>query len=437
VYDLLEVALHRGRRAIVAALVAVTATLAGCAEDITGGTSCPQLCPEQGLSLRDTLITGAVTLDTTLLGYPPLGTEGQLMLARRGDTLETAAAIRFDTVLATIQKPNGGGAATIEALDTASLSLPIFDTPILKTAAVAFELYNVDTAADELDTAAVRVLFRPDRLLSTRTVPADSVAAVVVDSIRLPVPTAFLLPRVKGGLKVRLGVRVVSDSSVAVRVLSRESGLGPLLRYLGRAGTDTQTITMRSSTRGADPSDANASVFADLTVLLRAPSLLTAGSLAVGGLPGTRSYLRFALPEALVKSATIVRATLVLTQRPNPAIDASDSITIGARMVRASTRLDAAPGKAALLLLDQALIVTPTVRVLPSDSGQKLIEIAAFLRGWRLEDAATTPRAVVLQAGDEGNAPHAALFFSSEAAVDSLRPRLRLTYVPNARFGLP
>src|SRR5687768_10987997 len=77
--------------------------LGACREKLDGGAACPALCPEQGLEVRDTTLfpfefPSPVAIDSTIFGFPPLGTELQLLLANRGDSLRTAAIARFDTL---------------------------------------------------------------------------------------------------------------------------------------------------------------------------------------------------------------------------------------------------------------------------------------------------------------------------------------------------
>ena len=62
--------------------------------------------------------------------------------------------------------------------------------------------------------------------------------------------------------------------------------------------------------------------------------------LGVGGLPAQRTYLRFDIPTRLIDSATVVRATLMLTQVPTNSVDATDSLTMYPQVVRAAQSLD-------------------------------------------------------------------------------------------------
>ncbi|MGI9077416.1 MAG: hypothetical protein ACR2G6_08810 [Gemmatimonadaceae bacterium] len=381
--------------------------------------------------MRDTTLfpfafPSPIAIDSTIPGFPPLGTELQLVVARRGDSLQTAAIARFDTLSSTIRTGvTDTSRRPITGIDSASLVLEVGETPIASSR-VTIELYDVDTAAADLDLDAIRVLFRPDRLLSSATFAPDSLTG----RLRIPVPTAFLLSRVTGGRRVRLGIAVRSDSSVQIRTLSTETGGPPVLTYLGRAVNDTQTVAALPNSRGF------VTGLADYVVVIKSvqppPTLLV-----VGGLPATRVYLRFALPGEILDSTTIVRATLVLTQIPSSTVDAADTIVVVPRLVRASGILDSDPGKASLLLADPQAFFLPPSLLVPGGSGTVRFEIVNAVNRWKFEDPGKLTRALVLQAADEGNGAHSATFYSSEAQDPGVRPRLELTFIPVAGFGLP
>lgn len=418
------------------ALLLGSALLFGaCQEDITGGAACPSLCPEQNIVLKDTTLF-PIIVDTTLTGYPPLGTESELILARRGDSLVTGAVLRYDT-LAT-EFPRFGTdtvVRTIVGVDSAWLALTITTTEQLIKDTVTFEIYNVDTAATDPDTAAVRQLFRPDRLLATRTIPKDSVTG----TIRIRLPETFVLSRIVNGLRTRFGVVVRSDSSVIVRVAPIESpGSSPQLIYLARsqrstvAVPDTQRITALGRSISIVPG------LEDYTVILQGTPAPPADALAVGGFPAHRVYLRFDLPSALIDSTTIVRASLVLTQRPHRGvIGAGDTTLVLPRIVVASNIVD--PSRAAVLAQDPlsfGVAVSPIVTT-PADSGTRRLDLPGLLRIWRGVDVTKNQRAIVLVSGEEAVSPSEVRFYSTGAAVESLRPRLRVTYIPRVGFGLP
>ena len=64
----------RNRCWALATLVAVVGTLVGCREDLNGTAGCPSLCPEQNIVSRDTVLDSFVAIDTTVVGYPSIGT---------------------------------------------------------------------------------------------------------------------------------------------------------------------------------------------------------------------------------------------------------------------------------------------------------------------------------------------------------------------------
>lgn len=404
--------------------------IAGCSENLDGGAACPVLCPEQGLEVRDTVLY-PVVFDSSLSGYPLIGTEPAIILARRGDTLVTAGIARFDTLL---QRITRGDTAqrTITSIDTADLVLSIGGAPIARDS-VTIELYDVDTTVTGLDTAAVRQLFRPDRFISSRTFHKDS----LIGTRRIPVPAAFLAPRLIAGQRVRFGIAVRSDSSVQLQMLTAESQGAAILSYLGRAPADTQTLLIVASSNVAETPGAATSSFADYQVILDglAPP---SGVLAVGGVPGNRTYLRFDIPPGLIEDNTIVRALLIMTQLPNRTIDPGDTLRLIPRLVRATSVLDPEPGKAALVLGNIASFPMPLLSVTAADSGQQQFQIGTAIAVWRVADDQTFTRAIVLQALDEGIAPHTALFYSGDSSVpQGQRPHILLSYVPRAGFGLP
>ena len=113
------------RRAWPVLVVALAAAaLAACNESLDAGAACPSLCPGLAVPIRDTVLTSVVDLDTTLVGYPSIGTEEGMPLAARGDTLDVRGVIRFDS-LTTYFAPVGDTGRSVTRADTAILRLRI------------------------------------------------------------------------------------------------------------------------------------------------------------------------------------------------------------------------------------------------------------------------------------------------------------------------
>ena len=410
--------------------IAVVFSIAACSEKLEAGKSCPLLCPEQAITLRDTIIDAAVA-DTTIAGLPPIGAEGYLMLASHGDTVETRAIIRYDTLPQTYTK--SGVDSTIANIDSAYLITPIVQPDSLRRpkAPVTIEAYDVDTTATDTVAAILAPLFRPDRLIGSKTFAPES----LLDTLRIPVSTDSVLDRVKNGTKLRVGLRIVSTQGVDLRVGSSTLGLGVTLHI--RASKDTAAAPVNVAPRSTTPTDQSflSGPLADYTIVLNGTTLTPPTLLGVGGVPSRRSFIRFNIPSHIVDSTTIVRASLLLTQSPNRRLDLHDSVYVYPLAVLAGPAIT---DVSSLL----QFIGTPgqfnldSLRLAPADSGVVSFEIVGLVRTWHGNAATVSPRSVALRSAVEGQLPGEIDFFSTKAPA-AVRPRLRITYVPQISYGLP
>lgn len=417
------------------AVMACVAVLGACSEDLGSGAACPALCPEQSAAVRDTTLF-PLLLDSGVVGFPPIGAELELLVAQRGDSLQALAVLRYDTLVTVFPKTSTDTTTKpVVGVDSASLLLQVSGR--ISKDSVTIEVYDVDTVAGNLDADAARPLFRPDRLLASRTFASDSVAG----TLRITLPAAFVDSRITTKGRIRLGVKATSDSSVQVRFFSSNGGASPILTYRGRSARDTPSardtaiFAVAVNSVSAAPGEASSADLADYSLISGSLEPAPPATFSVGGLPGSRAFLRFSLPSAIVDSTTVVRATLILTQAPYRGVAQSDTVLVISRFVVAAPFVEA--GKAALLLADPRSVILPSLALVPADSGVRRFEIVNALRRWRFEDSTLTQRAIVLQSSGEGVLPQIVYFFSSEAPVHSLRPQLRLSYVPRSSSGLP
>jgi hypothetical protein len=77
----------------------------------------------------------------------------------------------------------------------------------------------------------------------------------------------------------------------------------------------------------------------------------------------------------------------------------------------------------------------PGLRLGPAGEGVREFAVVQLLNAWRVLPVGTQ-RALVLRADAEGLQASAVRFYSAEAPA-GLRPRLRLSYVPRTKSGLP
>ncbi|MEX2178674.1 MAG: hypothetical protein WD801_08200 [Gemmatimonadaceae bacterium] len=410
-----------------------TAMVAACDESLDGGLACPALCPEPAAQVRDTTLF-AVVLDTSIGGFPPLGTEAEFALTYRPDTLETGIIVRYDSLPTTYRHVNVPEDSLITAVDSAVIKLRVAASDTLGPP-ITVQIYDVDLDSPGEDTSAAVLapLFVRERLLGERTFTAVEFR----DSLIIPILSQAIQDRINAPddslRRLRIGIRIVSTGSAEIQVFSSNFFGAPPLLYF-RASPDTlnvPAIEMGPTSRTPD----NVSIAADLAdfqIIFRGPAEPPPSVLRVGGIPGRRVYMRFDIPSVILDSSSIIRATLLMTQRPVPdAPEGQDSMAVQPlRLTASGVVTDIAR---ILLFISGAFDSTMSV---PADSAVRPFELIDLVKSWRGTDPEVTPRAIALRSSSEGVDGRLVDFFSKEAPMD-VRPRIRLTYVPRALPGLP
>ena len=417
------------KRATLLGVAALAVAAVACSDNIEAGKSCPLLCPEQTVTLLDTTID-AVVQDTTITGLPPIGTETYLMLSSHADTLETRAIIRYDTLPQsfTINAVD----SVITTIDSAYLVTPLLtDSTRRPTSAVTIEAYDVDTTGSDTASAVLASLFRPDRLIGSKTFAPES----LLDTIHVPISTDTVLDRVNNGTRLRVGLKVVSANGADLRLGSTQLGLPVTLTI--KASLDSTATPVTVTPLSSTPKDQSflAGPLADYTIIVSGGTGAAPDLLGVGGVPSRRSYLRFDVPSHIVDSTTIVRAELMLTQVPNRRVDPTDSVYVYPLAITASA---AVKDVSTLLqfLSTSGQFGLDSVLLAPGDSGQRIFQMVGLVRTWHLQPTTVSPRSIALRSGAEAQLPGEIDFVSTRGPVE-LRPRLRITYVPQTSFGIP
>jgi aryl carrier-like protein len=401
-----------------------------CTESVTGTLGCPQLCGDQSATLRDTTLSGVVTTDSVLTGYPEFGETRDFTLISQGDTADVRAVIRFDTLPNTFRHPNASVDSAVTRVDSARIFFVVDTTIGRPKAPVTIDAFDVDTTAADTLRSALVPLFRQDRLIGSRTFEV----AEIRDTLPLPISNAVVLAKATAGARLRVGLRIRSTGTVRLRISG--SAYSPRLTF--RVTPDTlvrrDTVLLQSFTPTDDPI---ATVYAFYPIVVAgALPPPGAGVLAVGGVGGARTYLRFDIPPILLDSVQVVRASLLLNQLPSRvAASSSDTtalvvspILAGEQITNVRTIINFA-GSGSAVGLD-------SVRLVPKDAGLRSIELVNLFRAWRAVGSANSIRAIVLRAKQEA-ASTAELDFVSSEGAEALRPKLRITYVPRRGFGLP
>lgn len=410
-------------------------TLGACSEQVTSSLACPELCTDQSATLRDTVLTGVVVLDTTFTGFPLLGETRDLALVARGDTADVRIIARFDTLTPTTFLPPAPQPDSLIAFVDSAAFLFQVDTTFQKpTVPITIDAFDVDTTAADTVPSTLLPLFRDDRLIGSSTYPV----ADVKDTLRLPLTNAVVLDKLRNGKHLRIGLRMRAPQSTTVLVVGRT--FAPRIRFRVSADTTVRpdTVFLHSKTPTTDLSIATSLAFYPLHAAGALPPP-PPDRTAIGGIGGARTYMQFEIPAIVLDSVQIVRASLLLTQVPSRFAGGNqDTLTVITHPVVAGPAVTDI-FTASQFLGSPALTVfhVDTLRLIPRDAGQRSLEIVRIVRSWRSVGTARTVRALVLRAPEEGLRAGELNFYSIDAPDPAVRPRLRLTYVPRRGFGLP
>ncbi|HEX2602293.1 MAG TPA: hypothetical protein VHL32_09280 [Gemmatimonadaceae bacterium] len=410
------------------ATAALFVSISSCSENLDSSGVCNVLCPVIGGDVKTITLDAAVEVDTSVASFSGLGTDPSLLLAKRGDTLDTRVIIRFDSLPETFI-PAGDTAHPITSVDSAYIQFIVDTTSIKGSDPVTIEAYDVDTTANDTSTAAVLALFRPDRFISSQTFARTE----LTDTLKYFISNAAVLSRIQNNQPLRIGLRATGvPGSSQLRMSASESPAGgPVLFFRATPDTATKPVVVLPFSKTPDDRIL-AAVLVDYTVIAEAPPEAPPGVLSVGGLPARRTYFRFIIPDSIIDSSTVVRATLLLNQIPNAAIDPNDTVKVVPQIVLAG-KVVTDPTKAAQII---AAVTADTLRLKPGGSGETAVELARPFALWHTSPADTLPRAIVLQSAIEGSSP-LELRFSSSEAITALRPRLRISYTSRVPLGLP
>ena len=125
------------------------------------------------------------------------------------------------------------------------------------------------------------------------------------------------------------------------------------------------------------------------------------GRVAIGGLSGARTYLRFDIPPMVLDSVQVIReGSLLLTQtKPRSTGAFVDTLTVLTLVLASPTVTDIFT--ASQFLGGARAYGVDSVRFAARDSGLKSIELVNLVRFWKQVGGANSSRSIVLRALEE------------------------------------
>lgn len=420
----------RLRRFIPLVIASVAIAAAACSEKLDSAVGCPELCPGQGIDVINTTID-AVIFDTTVSTATFFGTEPLMLLASRGDTVDSRVIIRFDSLPQRYRRTAADTTTTaITTVDSAFVQLRLELAEKQLSGPLTVSAYDVDTTESDTSAEALLPLFRPDRLIGSQTF-AD---ADLKDSVRVPLSNAAVLAKVQANSRLRIGLRI-TGSTGQFHVRAFESGAPAMLSFRVSSDTAVRPLTFQPLSRTPEDSLDLQLALSDFQLVVHTAPEGSLQLLLAGGIPPRRTYMRFMIPKSILDSASVIRATLILDQIRNPGYGPRDTVFIVTHVGIAGSAVTD-PEQAARLISPAELPQLDSLRVAASDEGTREIDIAPVLRIWRAQGDTIGPRALVLRSAREGATAAQAWFYGIEAPA-ALRPRLRISYTPVNPFGLP
>lgn len=408
-------------------VAAAVASIAACSENLDSGGSCPLLCPGESAPLQDTIVDGVV-VDTSSIGFPTLGYEVNLFLAHRGDTLDTRVITRYDSLPTTYNFL--GTDSAIVRVDSAYLLVarPAADSAVAFTANGRIEVYDVTDVVNDTAVASLAAAMSPANKIGEFTYASGESP----DTLKILLDTARVHSRV-GTRGLRVGLRMVSAASDMIRIVSVNNAGGIGLTIVPNSDTSASRIKFTPVSYSPEEPIYLRSPLSDFQITV-AGSVPPPATLRVGGAPSHRVLLTFDIPRRIVDSTEVVRATLMLTQRPSGSADGGAAVGVQIVPVLASDEVTDLHSR--LEFAGSVLVFVDSLSTVPKDSGVVNLEMVKLLRAWKGQDLVRTPRVAALYLSSEGTRVASFDFFSMEAAA-ALRPRIRITYVTRVNTGQP
>ena len=379
---------------------------AACTEHLTTPGTCPAFCPGGQSVFRDTVLTPVPGGDSSFSGYVAPSNLTSVLVSNGGQYGENRAVVRFlprgDSVLVS-------DSSRSFTVDSVAIELGIQDRDTT-VGNFVLEIYRLPPTIDSTVSLAT---------LDAAMTPANLIAEV-------PEPVAFrsgvfhvtfsgdslasLAFNAADSTVLEIGMRVRADGPTGTRIGTPASGT-----FAPEVTSYVQAIGVVDSLKPNTIGRTAGSFFTVTAPVPPPPSSL----LAVGGIPVSRSFIRFALPQYLRDSATIIRATLDLhADGPVFGIPADTAVLVATSvLVDFGAKSPVVAG------------IGATLPLLSGDSTASL-EVTSLVRLW--QGATPTPSIIRLALADEGGTFLFPLFRSTRSALGA--PILRITYRPPFAF---
>jgi hypothetical protein len=393
-------------------LVLLAVAVVACRENVTAPGACPEFCPTARLQVIDTILSSVIAEDESIRGYVQPHQANILQVANDGSRQLSRAIVRFRRFEATFLLDSS--LVPAEQTDSFRLRVPLRRW-IDGVDDLEVRVHRLPITIDSASTyEELTPYFADSTLLTSFTIP-DSVPS---DGITVALAADVFPAFEADSLQTAIGIAVASASAGWIDVASREASLtGHFLTWY---------VKIDSAGTLVDRQQGQASAFDSFLPDSVAP--IPDDQLVVGGVPSARTFLRFALPESILKFSTISQASLLLVPVAPMTGATDDTVKVTAFGIAGDfgpksrpevTQSDSLARGAAELITGQA------------DSIE--IDVTLIVKPWQADT--TLPRTLILLMSPEGGGLAELRLHSTRST--GFTPALRVTYVPFFTYEEP
>ncbi len=274
--------------------------LGGCKQELIVPGSCPELCPAGQPEIREFLLTANMNGDSTFTGYAGWMQAAALLAGTGLPVGEARAWYRFESRPDSIVVLDSLRTYTVDSV-VVTMSIVARDST---RGGLVLELYRLPVTIDTLDGfQAVDGEMNAASFLDSLAVPDSVKRGSVTFVLSGEVLDRLVIPAEDSG-QLQFGVTVKEPDAAGVR-LGSIAGTTPAASMVTYVHADVSDTTAQAQLISSATAANGYVIDRDHTL---DPALLY-----VGGVPASRSILRFTLPAEVLDSANLLRATLELT----------------------------------------------------------------------------------------------------------------------------
>jgi hypothetical protein len=401
-----------GRVGLATAALAVAAgALLGCQDAITAPGACPDFCPQGEIAILDTLLPNSTKPLGSYAGYRLPHEADEIQVVGPGGPAESRGLLVFYRFGSTLSTSDTTVKDSIAETDSIQFTFNIVRRNTNVTG-LMLGLHAIPIVTDSTATfASTAPYFADSTLIATLTVP-DTLTSGQVSVTVVPGALAHYVP---DSSQVGVGLSIMSTDPAFISLGVTDS-IEParVTRFVQVDTSDGSKLVTRPESK-----------FIYLhTFVVDTTKLPTPQGLVVGGTQAARGFLQLNVPQQLLDSALIVRATLLLP--PVAATFGAPGDTIHLRVQELGA--DFGP-KSPLVTLSTDSARTGLVAVGTLDTVR--VDVTDVLRAWHAN--AALPHNVMLRTIPEAGSIDMLELAPSDTV--GLQGALRITY--GLRFRLP